>query len=395
MDHCFSSMRWGIAALALGAVAAGCPSEPRPITVGNGATAEGGAPASERDVDRWPRTYVAGPGSGAALMHDGPAGIARIGYVSQGTPLRIAGFPEQGRVPIRIVDGAMKVKALFDAERFDLRVTRRGKIAGTQVYVTEGDFVTFVEPAEEEGLYRVRAGARFGREGIDLPEYEGVYPADRLGIEPVIPDEPFEPGEPRALPAGMQVPLLESPDGATIVMLPALDPPMVVQLVQQRGEWKAIRVGTGPYLVGYTNADLQPSEALEVAPETRPRAAEGELPMRLRHDEERPLWRVRAGTWVRYGGDRVAQLEAEGWAREMGRSGESGSPQVDVFVAVDDDVAIRGMVSPDALYQPAGQAPAAGDTTPPPAGGTTTPPSGTTGPSMMPTGPSAPTISDQ
>jgi hypothetical protein len=334
-----------------------CESEPRRLVVGDEEPTESGGETAtpERDADRWPRDYVAGPGTGAALLFEGPGGLARIGYISEGTPLSIAGFPDNGYVPIRIMEGGMKVKALIAADRFSLRVQQRGKLGGTSVYVTPGDYVQFVAPADDEGIFRVRAGARFGREGIEMPSFEGIYPAERLGTAVPAPDESFQPGEPHSLPAGMEVPLFESPGGEAVTTLPAVEPPMVVQVVQARGEWKAIRVGTGPYLVGYTNADLSPAEALEPEPQPRPTAAEGEVPMRLRHDEQRPLWRVRAGTWVRYAEEKVARLEADGWAREMGRTGEGGSATIDAFVAVDDSVAIRGMVPQDALFEVAGQ----------------------------------------
>jgi len=342
----------------LGALA--CVSEPQRLALGDPNTeANGGASASTgaRDADRWPREYVAGPGSGAALLFEGPGGLARIGYVSEGTPLSIAGFPESGHVPIRIMEGGMKVRALITADRFTLRVQRRGKIAGTSVYVTPGDHVQFVAPADDEGLFRVRAGARFGRDGIDLPTFEGIYPADRLAVTEPAPDESFQPGEPRSLPAGVEVPLYDRPDGEVVTTLPAVEPPIVVQLVQERGEWKAVRVGTGPYLVGYLNTDLTPAEALEPEPQPRPTAAPGEVPMRLRHDEDRPLWRVRAGTWVRYAEAKIARLEADGWAREMGRTGEGNDALIDVFVAVDDSVAVRGMVPQESLFEVEGAGP--------------------------------------
>ncbi len=344
-----------------------CASEPQPLVIGNGDTeaATGDtAAAGDRDADRWPREYVAGPGSGAALMFATEDAVARIGYISEGTPLSIAGFPENGHVPIRIMEGGMKVRALIAADRFALRVQQRGKLGGTSVYVTPGDYVQFVAPGDEDGIFRVRAGARFGREGIELPTFEGIYPADRLGVTEPAPDESFQPGEPFSLPPGMEVPLYESPNGETVATLPAAEPPMVVQVVQERGEWKAVRVGTGPYLVGYLNADLTPADALEAEPQARPTAAPGEVPMRLRHDEQRPLWRVRAGTWVRYAEEKVARLETDGWAREMGRTGEGNSATIDVFVAVDDAVAIRGMVPQESLFEVAGApAPAAAPAT--------------------------------
>ncbi len=56
-----------------------------------------------------------------------------------------------------------------------------------------------------------------------------------------------------------------------------------------------------------------------------------------------------AGTRVNYGDDTIGILETEGFAREMGRYEETG--EVDVFVAIDDGVALRGTV-PIASLQP-------------------------------------------
>ena len=359
--------RWAVASL----LAAACQPALPPMEVDTAPT-ETQATPSEPGTERWPEAFVVGPGTGAGLFFESPEGIARVGYVSEGTQVTLAGVPADGMVPIRIMEGGMIVRAYLDAERLGLLVTQRGKLGGTSVYVTEGNFVRYLAPAEDDGLARVHVSPRFGRE-VSLPAFEGVYPQDRLGIEVPPPAEPFEPGAPRALPDGAEVLLYDRPGGEVIATLPATDPPLVVQLVQERNDWKAIRVGTGPYLVGFTNAALLDAESLEAEPASPPRAAEEEVPMRLRHDAERPLWRVKEGTWVRYAGLKVARLERDGWAREMGR-GEGDV--VDVFVAVDDDIAIRGMVPLDSLVDEQQGAPAGAAPSQPSQPSQPTPPSG-------------------
>jgi hypothetical protein len=78
------------------------------------------------------------------------------------------------------------------------------------------------------------------------------------------------------------------------------------------------------------------------------------VPERLAAEDTRPLWRVPSGTRLRFDDDVIAVFEAEGYAREMNRY-DTG--EVDVFVAVDDTVAIRGMVRADDLVAIEGQAP--------------------------------------
>jgi hypothetical protein len=63
--------------------------------------------------------------------------------------------------------------------------------------------------------------------------------------------------------------------------------------------------------------------------------------------EEGALYHVTAGTWVRFYDQNVARPRADAWAREM--SHPSSGEDVDVFVAVDNAVAVRGMVPQAAL----------------------------------------------
>jgi hypothetical protein len=56
---------------------------------------------------------------------------------------------------------------------------------------------------------------------------------------------------------------------------------------------------------------------------------------------------VPAGTRIRFDGQTVAILDQDGFAREMARHEET--QEVDVFVAIDEDVAVRGLVPADAI----------------------------------------------
>jgi hypothetical protein len=63
-------------------------------------------------------------------------------------------------------------------------------------------------------------------------------------------------------------------------------------------------------------------------------------------DERGTLHRVVSGTTVVFGGQTVARLGQDGWARELGRE---PNDMVDAFVAVDGEAALRGLVPASAL----------------------------------------------
>ena len=294
-----------------------------------------GGSTSTADPARWPREFVAGPGTGPALfLHQGSDAPA-LGYVSEGVPFSIAGLPENGRVPVRIRAG-LKVRAWLSTTRLAQRVQRRGKIRDTAGYVGPGDLVRILGPDIDEERMRVEVMPRFGAEALGAA-VTGTFPT--VGLAPTAPAEPeaLSTGETRGLPEGREVPLYDRPRGEVIARLPALTPPIRVEVLRERGEWKGVRVGEGPYLVGYVDADL--GDAPPAVEDPGPN--EG-MPRRLQAEEDKPLWRLAVGTRVRFDGRTVAILDAEGWGREMNRYENTG--EVDLFVAVDDDVAVRGMV---------------------------------------------------
>jgi hypothetical protein len=76
------------------------------------------------------------------------------------------------------------------------------------------------------------------------------------------------------------------------------------------------------------------------------------VPERLAAEDTRPLWKVPAGTRLRFDDSVIAVFETDGWAREMNRY-DTG--EVDVFVAIDNTVAIRGMARAEDLVAIEGQ----------------------------------------
>lgn len=299
-----------------------------------------GLTGSAADPARWPRDFVAGQGTGPALYLSEDPGSPALGYITPGVAVRIAGLPQNGRIPIRI-RGGLKVRAWMTMERLGLRVTERGKIGGTEVYVGPGDYVRFLSPAEQEGIARVEVMPTYAL-GVFGPAYTGEYPLDRLSADdPPEGAEAPAPGESFRLPAGTEVPLHSSPR-EVITTLPALEPGMRVDVMRDRGRWKGVRVGEGPYLLGYVDTEAHPlAEAGEASAPAEPPASEGP-PARLRAEADKPLWRLAEGTRVRFNDTTVGILDAPGYGREMNRYEDS--QEVDLFVAVDDDVALRGLV---------------------------------------------------
>jgi len=339
------------AAVLLVASAAGCGAR------------EGGPTEPEGEDNDWPSHLITGEGTGPALYLTPEADSPAIGYVSPGIVVRLAGPPRGDRIPVWI-DGPLKVRGYLTMQRVAGLVQKRGRVPDTPTYLGPNDVVG-IRGSAGEGLLQVEVTPWLGRpDAPALPSFTGPYPVDRIAHEEVDPttvEGPSE-GEPHTLPAGEEVPVYESPNGEVLLTLPALDPPLTVVVLRERGEWKGVRAGVGPYVVGYVDADLEPTDEAPSGGEgIIGRAARGgPIPERLASDQERPLWRLPERTRIDFDGTTVAQLLEPGLAREMNRY-ETG--EVDVFVAVNDDVAIRGMVDTDDLepYEGPGQPPASGD----------------------------------
>ncbi len=332
-----------IGVLAL-AAAASCGGTTTETTTGETRT-----PSSDEE---WPSRLVTSEGSGPALYLSEGADSPAIGYVSAGVPVRIGRAPVGDRVYV-MVDGPLKVRGWLSIARLAARVQQKGRVRGTPTYVAPNDLVG-VRGSAGDGIMRIEVRPWLGQANAPaLGPFLGEYPTDRLGADEVTGADAAgpEPGEPKSLPAGQEVQVFDRPNGDVVATLPALDPPLVVELVAARGEWSAVRVGTGPYLVGYTNVELSPAEALPTRAPT-PATPAGDVPERLAAEDTRPLWKVPAGTRLRFDDSVIAVFEQDGWAREMNRY-DTG--EVDVFVAVDDTVAVRGMARSEDLVAIEGQ----------------------------------------
>ncbi|MCB9623040.1 MAG: hypothetical protein H6723_06805 [Sandaracinus sp.] len=322
----------GLSLVLLSGVACG-GGEETTITTGTEGTGAEAVVTAPVNVE-WPSALVTGPGTGPALFLGAEDRSPAIGYVRPGVDVELAEQPVNGRALVRI-RGSIKVRAHLVTSRLGLRVQQRGKIGGTEVYVGPGDFVRYLGPSDQAGIVRVEAMPQLTDE-LFAPAFEGVYPMDRLAATapPADAERPTA-GTPRRLPAGTEVPLYDRPGGAVVATLPASDPGILLEVVRDGAEWKGVRVGQGPYLVGYVNVAL--GDAGTVAPSA---ARTDGIPDMLRADAEKPLVRIAAGTRVRSNDQTVAILEGEVFARELARF-EDGT--VDVFVA-NDSIGIRGAV---------------------------------------------------
>lgn len=336
-----SSLRAVLFVLAL----AGCGGGGTGASSGSAAssTPSGGPPAG------WPAVLVVAPGQGPALYAAADDNAPPFGYLTEGVRVRVNGPPENGRLPVT-VGGQLVVHGYVPLARLRAYVNQRGRIDGTPAFLGANDPVGIVSQSSD-GSFRVEIRPRLGREGAaDLGPFVGSVPGDWLVDHPEADgDTGLSPGEFRSLPAATEVPVYDRPGGAVIARLPALDPPLTVVVIRSRDGWNGVRVGVGPFLVGYIQGELAASSADQLG--TRPVApsvevAEGHMPERIAV-EEGALFRVASGTWVRFYGEQVARLRADGWAREMSRT--AGSEDVDVYVAVDEGCAVRGVVAGSAL----------------------------------------------
>ncbi len=289
----------------------------------------------------WPENFVTGPGNGPALYLDASAASPALGYVSEGVAVRVEGAPENGRVLARIM-GPMKVKAYIDASRLGYRVQRRGKVRGTPTYVGPNDIVRYLG-AEDGTRTRVEVTPMIG--DVPLGTFQGSFPT--VGLSPDAPSADAEApraGETRRVPAGQSVPVYDRPDGQIVATIPSTENGTNVTVLRDQNPWFGIRVGDGPYIVGFVNVPL--GNGIGTAGGgTAPSA----VPARIEAESAHPLWRVPARTRVKFNDRTVGILAEDGYAREMNRYADSD--EVDVFIAVDDDVALRGMV-PTAALQP-------------------------------------------
>jgi hypothetical protein len=334
---------------------------------GEGAEANGaGGEASEAPPPsgELPRVLAIGPGTGPALFMGSGESAPAFGYLNPGVRVRLESGVQNGRVEV-LVAGPLPTKGWVPVDRLAAYVQERGRVDGTPFYVGPNDLVNLLGPGAEEGQMRIAVRPWLGGQTFLEPRV-GTFNAELLADRPVeagTVEAPTE-GQCFRLPAGQSVPVYERPSGEPALNLPPQDPPATVVVLRDRAPWYGIRAGYGPYVVGYVQVPLTPCEGPRPAPEPMVPAPAGEAPSWMAQ-ERGNLYRVAAGTRVTFGRDpdgsprTIARLREQGWARELRRQ---DGDQIDAFIAVNEDVALRGLVPESALTLVQ-----AGESAPPPA----------------------------
>lgn len=294
-----------------------------------------------------PSQVLSGSSDAPALFLSTAESSPVLGFLGHDVILDVLGPSQAGRVPVR-VRGPMQVRAFVPDTLLQLRTQRHGRLRGTPVYLGPDDPVLIVGDGEKADRVRVRATPRVGT--LILPAFEGTYPAIGLAARRAVADAPRPPtGQPYVLPAHTPMELREAPGGKLVLQLPAQEEASGVRVLREQGGWFAVRIGDGPFLVGYTNAPLQPGDvpAARGTDDAAP-GNNGPLPKRLA-DESGELQQVAKGAKVSFDGRVIARLDKAGYARVLATypTGEA-----DALVAVDDSVTVRGLVRTADLSKP-------------------------------------------
>ncbi len=313
-------------------------------------------------AEGWPRVMVIGPGTGPGLFAGAQSNAPAFGYVNPGVRIRIESAPQNGRIQV-LLAGGLPVKAWLPADRVALYAQQRGRVTRTAYYVGPNDLVNVLGPDATPGQMRVSVRPWLGGTSF-LEAQVGTIASEQLRDQPVDAATVEGPtaGECYVAPAGQELRVHDRIDGQVVATIPAQQSPVTMIVLRQQAPWYGVRIGYGPYVVGYVQGALTPCQGARPNPTPMAPVGDGTMPHWMRR-EQGTLYRVAAGTRVVFANRTVARLRGEGWARELGRP--SGGENVDAFVAVDDQVAIRGLVPASALTPvegasaPASAAPAA------------------------------------
>jgi hypothetical protein len=303
-------------------------------------TAKPSSPAVERRV-----MLLAATSAPAFFLGSAPEAPA-VGFGSSDAKLILLGSAQQGRVPVR-VHGRLTLEAFVPEGMLELRAQRAETVEGTPVFVAPNDRVRLRGRAGPDGKVRVQVSAQVGE--LLLGPFEGHLPLASLAATEAPSDAPEAPtGILYALPANTPLALYREPKGELLALVPAQPEVQLVTVTSVTEGWLAVRVGTGPYLRGHTNAPLVLQGA---APSRVPSGSTASvepptLPRRIA-ETAGALKRVASGAEVLFRGKRIAVFRSEGWARVLQeRDGMS-----EVFAAADELVSVRGLVKSERLSE--------------------------------------------
>jgi hypothetical protein len=350
-----SARVWGLVLLAL----AGCRPAPVRSAVEPVVVVEPEAPrrpAARRVEVDWQGALLVADVTGPTMFRHSRPESRGFAWLAPGTPLVPRGAVERGRVR-GYIDGPLTVRGWIPVNHLEAIVLSRGRVRGTPLYVVPGDHVRLVEV--EGGTAIIEASAHFGHpELAHSPPFRGSFSIAHLGADLVGSGAGASRGSSLLLRrAGA---LYAQPNGEVVWEFPALESPLSATVLREDGDWLGVRIGVGPYLVGYVSrsavgATAHKKEAYgsEVIDPWADRGDDGPsvedpwgdpetsgLPPMLARAAVRPVWRVRAGTRVRIEGVSMAIFREPGYAVELGRNGAD----VMVLAGIDGDITVQGAV---------------------------------------------------
>lgn len=297
----------------------------------------GEGPASAQpQTSPFPLRLSSGAGEGPSLYLGPEPGAPAIGYLSPDVEIELAEPPRGRRVLVRI-RGAMRVRAYVDTDRLAARIQRRGRLRGTPAYLAGGDHVR-VLGFDADG--RARVTARIDA-GTRVLEYTGTFPIVGLGSSaPAQGAETAAPGERSRIRTTRPLVVRDGDDGRELVTLPAgIIPARTVARVANG--WSVL-IGNGPYLVGVVDVEPVDAEVADLGPTATTFHTGHVLPGRLAVDTQLQLVRLAQGTRVTFDDQTIAVLDEPGMARIVHRYDPTG--EADAYVAIDDRVAVRGLI---------------------------------------------------
>lgn len=310
------------------------------------------APQRRTHVE-WQGALLVADAAGPALFRHSRPDSRGFAWLAAGTPLIPRGAVERGRVRAYI-DGPLTVRGWIPINRLEAIVLSRGRVRGTPLYVVPGDRVRLVEVEGSRAI--IQASAHLGHpELAHSPPFRGSFAIAHLGADLVGSGAGASRGTSLLLRrAGA---LYAEPNGEVVWQFPALAAPLAVTVLREDGDWLGVRIGVGPYLVGYVSrsaiesAHKKESYSNEVidpwanddsyAPSVDDPwndEERGGLPPMLARAAIRPVWRVRAGARVRVDGETMAIFREPGYAVELGRAGGD----VIVLAGIDADITVQG-----------------------------------------------------
>jgi hypothetical protein len=261
-----------------------------------------------------------------------------VAFGSPDAKLILRGPAELGRVPVR-VHGRLTLEAYVPVDLLELRAQGTEHVAGTPVLVAPNDRLRVLGPAAEPGHVRVAARPRQGADV--LGPFEGTLPLASLAATEAPADASApEPGLTYGIPARTALPLYDAPQGELIALVPAQPKAMTASVFSVEHAWLGVRVGQGPYLVGYTNEPLTLQGKPGTIQHREAAKAPSSVPRRIA-ETAGVLKRVANGTQVRFRDKSIAKFRSEGWARVLL---ERPDGVVEVLAAADELLTVRGVV---------------------------------------------------